>query len=239
MLADALADEHPFVRWCAGLTLAQADRPQARSVLLDALEEGTPEKQAAAADALIWVRQADAGPLLQALASPEALVRQSAAEALGRLRYRAAVPQLISLLTDESPWVRHAAVRALGLIGDTQAVTPLVQCLKDSSPWVRRSAAYALGAMRIMQAVPHLLAALDDSDVHVRRNAAWALGRIGDAAALPRLRILQASTALDREVAREVEAAIDAIQRPAWRRLPGAVRKWWGARLGIINGKID
>lgn len=230
-LADALEDEHPFVRWCAGLTLAQADRPQTRSVLLEALEKGTPHKQAAAADALAYVRQVYAEPLLQALASEEVLVRQSAAEALGRLGYPA-VSQLISLLTDESPWVRRAAVRALGHAGDSRAVDPIARCLSDSSSWVRRSAAYALGAMRDQQAVSQLISILDDPDAQVRRNAAWALGRIGDPAALPNLRALQANTAFDREVAKEAGAAIDAIQRPTWSWLPGAVQKWWARRAG-------
>jgi HEAT repeat protein len=73
--------------------------------------------------------------------------------------------------------------------------------------------------MRAQQAVSALVLALDDLDPQVRRNAAWALGRIGDSVALPKLRTLQADAALDGGVAQEAQAAIHAIQRPAWRRL--------------------
>ncbi len=148
------------------------------------------------------------------------------AEALGRLRHQTAWPRLTALLEDSSIWVRRAAIRALGHIGDSGAVDPLTKCLTDESPLVRRSATYALGAMRARQAGPSLVPALDDPDPEVRRNAAWALGRIGDPVALPKLRALQADTALDGDVAKEAEAAIYAIQQPALRRLPSTVQKW-------------
>ncbi len=225
-LAEALDDDHPFVRWCAGLTLAQADRPLATAILIDALEIGSPRRQAASADALAYARTVNAEALLQALDSREPLVRQGVAEALGRQRHRSALSHLTTLLEDNSIWVRRAAIQALGHIGDSGAVNPLTKCLTDESPWVRRSATYALGAMRARQAGPSLMAALDDPDPEVRRNAAWALGRIGDPVALPKLRALQAETALDGDVAKEAEAAIYAIQLPALQRLPGAVQKW-------------
>jgi HEAT repeat protein len=213
-LAEALEDDHPLVRWRAGLTLAGAGRPRATAILFDALEGGSPREQAAAADALGYASRANPEPLLQALDSEETLVRQSAAEALGRRGYRPA------------PWVRRTAIRAMGHIGDSSAVAPLMHCLTDESPWVRRSATYALGAMRAPQAGPKLMATLDDPDPQVRRNAAWAVGRIGDPAALPKLHALQADTALDGAVAREAEAAIYAIQRPGWQHLAGAVQRW-------------
>ncbi len=231
-LAEALEDDHPFVRWRAGLTLAGAGRPRVTAILFDALEGGSPREQAAAADALGYASRANPEPLLQALDSEETLVRQSAAEALGRRGYRPAVLRLTALLEDESPWVRRTAIRAMGHIGEGSAVAPLTRCLTDESPWVRRSATYALGAMRAQQAGPKLMATLDDPDPQVRRNAAWAIGRIGDPAALPKLRALQADTALDGAVTREAEAAIYAIERPGWQHLAGAVQRWltrWAA----------
>jgi HEAT repeat protein len=225
-LAEALKDDHPFVRWRAGLTLAGAGRPPATAILLDALEGGSPREQAAAADALGYVSRANPEPLLQALDSEEALVRQSAAEALGRRGYQPAVLRLVALLENESPWVRRAAIRATGHIGDSSAVAPLMRCLTDESPWIRGSAAYALGAMRAQQAGQMLTETLDDPDPQVRRNAAWAMGRIGDSSALPELRALLADTALNGAVAREAEAAIYTIERPGWQHLAGTVRGW-------------
>jgi HEAT repeat protein len=229
-LGNALDDDHPFVRWRAGLTLAQAGRSQAIALLLDGLKHGSPRRRAAAADALATTRQADVELLLDALASQEALVRQSAAEALGRLGYRRDAPCFITLLTDESPWVRRAAARALGHIGDNTAVAHLSQRLSDEAPLVRRSAAYALGAMRARPAVSALIAALGDADAQVRRNAAWGLGRIGDRGALPKLRLLRSDTALNGDVASEAQAAIRAIERPRWQQLPGMAWNWLARR---------
>ena len=229
-LGNALDDEHPFVRWRAGLTLAQAGRPQAIALLLDGLKHGSPRRRAAAADALATTRQAEVELLLDALTSKEALVRQSAAEALGRLGHRRDAARFIALLADESPWVRRAAARALGHIGDNTAIAHLVQRLGDESLLVRRSAAYALGAMRARPAVSALVAALSDPDAQVRRNAAWGLGRIGDRTALPRLRLLRSDIALDGDVASEAQAAMRAIERPKWQQLPSMARSWFARR---------
>ncbi len=229
-LGNALDDDHPFVRWRAGLTLAQAGRSQTLALLLDELKHGSTRRRAAAADALSATRQADVEPLLDALASKEALVRQSAAEALGHLGHRGDAARFVTLLTDESPWVRRAAARILGHIGDSTAITHLAKRLDDESPLVRRSAAYALGAMRARPAVSALVAALGDADAQVRRNAAWGLGRIGDRDALPKLRLLRSDTALDGDVAGEAQAAIRAIERPKWQQLPSMARNWLARR---------
>jgi HEAT repeat protein len=229
-LGKALDDDHPFVRWHAGLALAQSGRSQAIALLLDGLKHGSARCRAAAADALATIRQADVDLLLNALSSKEALVRQSAAEALGRLGHRRDAARFILLLTDESPWVRRAAARILGHSGDSTAVSHLAKRLGDESPLVRRSAAYALGAMRARPAVSALVAALGDADAQVRRNAAWGLGRIGDRDALPKLRLLLSDTALDGDVAGEAQAAIRAIERPKWQQLPGMARNWLARR---------
>jgi HEAT repeat protein len=233
-LTDALGDEHPFVRWRAGWSLALARKSAATARLFDELDHGTPIRRAAAADALGYVPKADPEPLVRALSHQDALVRQSAAETLGRLGYHAAVPRFVALLKDESQWVRRAAARALGHIGDASAVGPLSERLSDESVVVQRSAAYALGALRAQEAVSALVAALDSSDLQVRRNAAWGLGRIGNPVALPKLRALSAEPALDPEVIREVEAAIGTIERPAWQQLLQAIQDWvirsWGRR---------
>lgn len=234
-LADALEDDHPFVRWCAGLTLVQAGRSQAMATLLSALDKGPFRRQAAAADALAYARKVNPEPLLHTLSSEDAIVRQSAAEALGRLGYRPAISHLIASLTDDSAWVRRAATRALAHIGDSGAIDPLTQRVSDDSPWVRRSAVYALGAIRAKQSVSALITALDDPDPQVRRNAAWALGRIRDLAALPRLRALQADATLDEEFVQEVDTAVNTIQRPGLRRLHSVRQKWLMRRMASTS----
>jgi len=217
-LADALQDEHPFVRWQVGMALAQCNRAECLGALWATLEQGSPLGQASATDAMLYLRKPDFKPLLKALTSPHALVRQSAAEVLARRRFRGVLPFLLERLSDESPWVRRAAVSALGYLRDRRAVEPLIERLADESVLVRRSAAYALGALRARQAGHALMAALLDPDAVVRRNASWALGRIAARAALPKLEMLLNDPALDGEVAEYAGQAISAIHKRSWRR---------------------
>ena len=60
-----------------------------------------------------------------------ALQRRSAIEALGRLRSREAVSELLTLLRGEL-WLQLAAIDALGAIGAPVAVGPLIELVPDS-----------------------------------------------------------------------------------------------------------
>jgi HEAT repeat protein len=218
-LVDALGDEHSFVRWHAGMALARAGTASARLSLYRALAEGTPLSQAAAADALGYMRRPDTAPLLRALDNTHASVRQSAVESLVRLGERQLASRLMALLGDTAPGVRRAAAGALACMGDDQAIGPLAERLKDESSLVRRSAAYALGARRARSALPALLASVGDAEPAVRRNIAWALGRVAAPTALPQLQQLLGDPALDGQVAAEADRAIVAINCRGWRRL--------------------
>jgi len=227
-LADALGDEHAFVRWHAGVALAQAGGPAARAALYRVLAEGSPLSQAAAADAIGQLRNPDVAPLLRALDNPQPSVRQSALEALVRLRERRLAERLPALLRDSSPGVRRAAASALACMGDDHVVGALIERLEDESPLVRSSAAYALGARRAHAARSALLNRVDDPDPAVRRTVSWALGRLGGSDVLPPLQRLSNDPALDGQVAREARQAIEAIACRGWRRL-GCL---WRRRVG-------
>ncbi len=115
--------------------------------------------QAAAADALgrLPADEATAAALLTLLDSPQAVVRQSAAEALARAGWPRPVdppnlspvpaPRLLALLAeDPEPMVRRAAALALGKLGDPAARESLRQRVDDhSEDWrVREAAALAV-----------------------------------------------------------------------------------------------
>ena len=72
-------------------------------------------------------------------------VRQAAAEALGRIGSKEAVPHLIEALKDEDWNVRFKAAEALGEIGSKEAAPHLIEALKDENLNVRKAAAEALG----------------------------------------------------------------------------------------------
>ena len=147
--------------------------------------------------------------LLRRLQSRPAWRRAQAAEMLGQLRLRAAVPSLVSALDDPSEDVRTVAARSLAAIRDPAAVPALARALADPSRWtlsliaenlmamgpsavppllellasdehnVRVAAVQILGEIRDPAATPALIAVLGESDLNLRAQAAAALGKLG------------------------------------------------------------
>jgi hypothetical protein len=75
--------------------------------------------------------------------SPDAAVRQAAAEALDKLGDVSAAPGLLTALRDPIEDVRTAAARALGPCGDGATNKALSGMLEDPDPGVRQAAMYA------------------------------------------------------------------------------------------------
>lgn len=234
-LTQALADEHAFVRWQAGLALA--DQANGRQKLVELLKNyleftsGEAELKtelmcAAAIDGLVEKKSAeDQAYLGKSLSSGDARLRQSAAEALSKQGQAEAVPQLIAALEDSDPWVRRAAAIGLGHLRDDRAAANLAGCLKDKAVIVRRSAAYALGALRAETALPALKISLTDPDPQVRRNAAWALGRIGRPEVTADITPLLDDSSLNGAVAAAASEAIAALAQSPWRQLMASLGK--------------
>jgi HEAT repeat protein len=218
LLAQALADAHPFVRWQAGLALAR--QTQGGPKILEALRDNTAGanlKRAAAIDALPAALIPEASSLLiELLQAQEPILRQSAAEALAAAKTPAVVPPLLAALQDPAPVVRRAAAAALGHVGQPEAIPALLAALGDRSVLVRRSAAYALGALRAAEALPRLTVLLTDTAPLLRRNAAWALGRIGRPEVTPHLKKLLTDPALNGAIAAAAQQAIDTLAKPRW-----------------------
>ncbi|MFC2146834.1 M56 family metallopeptidase, partial [Acidobacteriota bacterium] len=104
---------------------------------------------------------------MELLKSPSARVRGRAANALGELGDRQAVPELIKLLRDENALVREHAASALRDLGDRRAVPALIETLKDEDTVVREHAATALGRLGDKRAVQPLNQALQKEQNHV------------------------------------------------------------------------
>lgn len=81
--------------------------------------------------------------LRQSLRDPDANIRAAAAEALGRLRARGAVAEIINLLGD-AEWVACSALKALADIGDASALPAVAALLSDSTEPMRDAAIEAL-----------------------------------------------------------------------------------------------
>jgi len=164
--------------------------------------------------------------LLQRLHARPAWRRAEAADMLGRLRLRAAVPSLVAALDDPSEDVRTVAARGLAAIRDPAAVPALARALADPSRWTLSLIAENLMAMG-PSAVPPLLELLHSDEHNVRVAAVQILGEIRDPAATPALiRVLregdlnlraQAAAALGKLGGPDSEGALlAALEDPEW-----------------------
>jgi TonB family protein len=118
--------------------------------------------------------------LLGDLKSLEPEKRRAAADELGEMRNREAVPLLITALTDKEAVVREAAAFALGQTTDPRAVAPLTRALIDKDADARASMAFALGMIGERKSAQTLSNLLDDTSATVRAAAVAAMGLMQD-----------------------------------------------------------
>jgi len=108
--------------------------------------------------------------LIKALNNPDDFIRDNAAELLGWLNDKRAIPHLIKALKDS--WVRESAVRSLGKLKAKEAVNDLVRIAlnKEISDDTRKEAIVALGEIGDKKAVQALWKLTKD---YQGGNALW------------------------------------------------------------------
>ena len=130
------------------------------------------------------LRQNMMAAIRQELANQSYLVRKEAVAALGKLKDRSAVADLIAVLenTNESKSIRATAAASLAMLLDERAFAPLLAALDDENAEVRLQAVTALGIIKGANAVNKLVEILHTplEDTSVRAACATALGLIGD-----------------------------------------------------------
>jgi HEAT repeat protein len=110
---------------------------------------------------------------------PNANVRAAAAKALGTLRYRKAVPQLVKALNDEE-WVCFSVLEALGELKEESSIDSIAGLLNSNSEAIRFAAIETLGKIGSSRAKPYLMEYASRAD-EIERNAALkSLIQIGD-----------------------------------------------------------
>lgn len=178
------------------------------------------------------------------LRSRSVLLQVRAADALGTVGARQAVPDLIEVLGAGDRAIRLAAARALANLDAPEAVPAILEALSDigahaeevaealagfGAPAVaplrerlrdspssgqRRLAAVVLGDLRALEAAADLRAVLSDSHPGVACAAAHAVARLGDVAAVPTL-VEILRGAGDLELREAAADALGAIDDPA------------------------
>ena len=99
--------------------------------------------------------------LTRALADGNWIVREEAAQTLGKLRLRPAIAQLVLAMEDPYWQVRLKAARSLGQLKAAEGVEALVATLGHSISNLRKEAAIALGEIGDARALPALEERLD------------------------------------------------------------------------------
>jgi len=112
--------------------------------------------------------------LLKALRDPEAEVRASAVQALGRIGDESQVAEVTAALKDEAPSVRGRAAFALGLLGAPEGVDPLLDLVRDPDVAVRGRVGYALGLVGDPRSEGALTSLMDDPETSVVASACYA-----------------------------------------------------------------
>jgi hypothetical protein len=99
--------------------------------ILKAIEGGNPATMADGLYALVEKGDAAAAELTEALSASSVLVRAVAAEALGEIAARDAVPALAGALNDDNISVRIRAAQGLAKMGNTDGMQTLIEALSS------------------------------------------------------------------------------------------------------------
>lgn len=118
-------------------------------VLSQNLHSGNRRERYHAMRGLVYLGRASMTVLIDALGSPEPLVRRRASEALRELAAPESFGALRTALEDTDVGVRVNAVRALGRMDHSQARESLVSCAEDRSRAVRRAVREVLSNKRL------------------------------------------------------------------------------------------
>ncbi len=116
---------------------------------------------------------------MEALDSEDSYLRCMAAESLGTIGDKAAVPALLKTLSADDPWVKGYVVEALGKIGDGRAVEPLIETMRSGGSGIRREGARALTGIG-KPAIKPLIQTLSEDDGEMKASAAWVLAMAGE-----------------------------------------------------------
>lgn len=112
-----------------------------------------------------------------------AMIRATAATAIGKMQKSEAIPVLTGIYGDGDPIVRGAAIEGLGNFHTPQSDTAVIEGLKDSYYKVRLIALDAVAKQSLADAVPYVLyRAKTDPVEAVKVRAYEVLGKIRDAA---------------------------------------------------------
>ncbi len=168
------------------------------------------------------IGDASAGPVLRAVLaeSKDWSLRSRIVEALGNIRYREAIPDILACLRDSADWVRRASVEALSLLGAEEHAEDLLLLLKDPIPETRKAVCRVVSQLEGESGDTPVEALLGDPSPDVRAEALRAvkLRKMSGCEPIVRQQLLDPSEEVRLEAAMALssvggDASIDAILR--------------------------
>lgn len=176
----ALADDSPDVRYAAAEALSKMRSPEALKAVIEGLEHPSAPARAGVLDGLGGMKWAQTDPPLEKISElllndSSEQVRTMAAQALGRIGDKEAVPALCKALKDRYEDVVVAASDSLALLKDHRAVDPLLSQLHHRSWRVQVAVLYALSQIRSKKAVDPIIDYLGKAEGRPREDARRAL----------------------------------------------------------------
>jgi len=149
------SNAYPNVKVAAISALGRIGETSAIEPLIEALDSGDLNPSNAAPYALASIGKPAVPSSIQALKSPNSMIRRGAVKALGMIGDKRAVIPLIQALDDESVPVKNFAATALGNFPDDARVMEAL--IQELGRGARYLAAESLGKIGNKQAVPHLI----------------------------------------------------------------------------------
>ena len=158
------------------VALGDLQAEAAISVLNDVVR-GYVGARSLAANAIGQIEDLRGGPVLvEALDDKSINLQMAALKKLGRLKYQAALPVILTYLDSPDPRLRRNAALTVGCLSDASVVPALLaMAYEDTSPLVRPAAVEALGMVGDKGLIPQLLPLVDDTNAYLRATLAYTL----------------------------------------------------------------
>ncbi len=182
----ALMEKNPAVNRPAAYVLGRKKHGAAATLVMKRLKDPNQKGQEELAEALGWMGEKSAIPLLIEVAGRKS--RNGSAGAiwsLGQLKAREAVPVLLKILDREDPKLTGPVIAALGSIGDSRATDRLIDFFYGSGDRYARAIGAALGKIGGPKVVSFIKDNLDVGDPARTMAAGSALIKLRDPSLVP------------------------------------------------------
>ena len=130
-------------------------------------------------DSIVAIGADAVAPLVEQLSAAGPAVRSAAADLLGRIGHRSALPALVRALDDADADVVAAAAAALGALGTAAALDPLMALFAHQSATVRRAAVAAVNSIGAAGTAIKVRSLIADGNARTRECAVRVAGYFG------------------------------------------------------------